>query len=33
MDLDEIIKYIIWVFLLGVLLIGVYFTLKKIGIV
>lgn len=33
MDLDEMIKYIIWVVLFAVVLVGLYFLFKRLGIV
>lgn len=33
MELDELLKYVVWVFLLILVLTGLFFTLKKIGIV
>lgn len=32
MKLDEFLKYVIWIFLLILVLIGLFFTLKRIGI-
>jgi len=32
MNLEDLIKYLIWVIFFGVALIGVYFLLKKMGI-
>ena len=32
MSFDEVIKYLIWIFFLGIALTGIFFTLKKIGI-
>jgi hypothetical protein len=32
MELEEFIKYVVWIILFGVLLTGVYFALKRIGI-
>jgi len=32
MNLDELIKYIIWIVFFGLALIGLYFMFKKIGI-
>jgi hypothetical protein len=32
MSLDEIIKYLIWIVLFGIALVGIYTMLKKLGI-
>lgn len=32
MNLDEMIKYIIWIVFLGIALVGLYFLLKNAGI-
>lgn len=32
MSFDEIIKYLIWIFFLGIVLTGIFFMLKKNGI-
>ncbi len=32
MNLDEMLKYIIWVIFFGIALIGLYFLLKKAGV-
>jgi len=32
MNLDEIIKYLIWVVFFGIALVGVYALLKKLGV-
>jgi len=33
MSLDEIIKYLIWVVFFGIALVGVYFLLKRLGVI
>lgn len=33
MDLEEFIKYVVWVIFFAVALIGVYFLLKRLGVV
>jgi hypothetical protein len=32
MDIDEIIKYLIWVVFFGIALVGIYVLLKKLGV-
>jgi len=32
MSFDEMIKYIIWVIFFGIVLIGLYFALRKLGV-
>ena len=32
MDLEEFIKYVIWIIFFAVALLGVYFLLKKLGV-
>ncbi len=32
MNLDNLIKYLIWIALFGMLLIGMYFMLKRLGV-
>lgn len=33
MSFDEVIKYLIWIIFFGVVLAGLLFTLKKIGVI
>jgi hypothetical protein len=33
MNLDEMIKYIIWIIFIGIALVGLYFLLKKTGVI
>lgn len=33
MTMDDLVKYIIWIVFFGVVLAGMYFTLKQIGII
>jgi len=33
MSLDDLIKYLIWIVFFGVALAGVYFMLKKVGVI
>jgi hypothetical protein len=33
MSFDEVIKYLIWIFFIGIALTGIFFMLKKAGIV
>lgn len=32
MSLDEMIKYLIWIIFFGIVLVGLYFMLKKVGV-
>lgn len=32
MNLDEMIKYLIWIVFFGIVLVGLFFTLKKVGV-
>ena len=32
MDLDTLVKYLIWIVFFGVVLAGIYFMMKKLGI-
>jgi hypothetical protein len=33
MDFEELIKYVVWIIFFGVALTGIYFMLKKLGVV
>jgi hypothetical protein len=33
MNLDELLKYAVWIIFFGIALVGVYFLLRRIGIV
>jgi hypothetical protein len=32
MSFDEVIKYLIWIIFFGIVLTGLYFTLKRLGV-